>query len=140
MSNFGEKIRVGISNVAKETIHKTEEVAENATMHMKLSSLRKTRDKQFERLGRLTYKQLKTGATQAEAIAKVLGDLDKTNAAIAKQKNMIEEHRIERERRKIERQQYENEIERYEEQAIVNDIQVVVENTPMGEPINFEEM
>ncbi len=139
MGNW-DKIRAGISSVANKTIHKTEEMAETATMHMKLSSLRKTRDKQFERLGRLTYKQLKTSSSQAEAISKIISDLDKTNAAISKQRAMIEEHRLERERKKIEQQQYEEEIEKYEEQALVNDVQIVVENTPMGEPINFEEM
>ncbi len=139
MGNW-EKIRTGISNVAGKTIRKTEEVAESATMHMRLSSLRKTRDKQFERLGRLTYKQLKTGASQAEAISKVVYDLDKTNSAITKQKALIEEHKAAKERRKLEEERAESEMEKFEEQALVNEVQVVVENTPMGEPVNFEEM
>ncbi len=139
MGNW-EKIRTGIGKVAGKTIRKTEEVAESATMHMKLSSLRKSRDKQFERLGRYTYKQLKTGVSQAEAIAKIVADLDKTNSAITKQKALIEEHKAEKERRKLAEQQAEDEMEKFEEQAFVKEVQVVVENTPMGEPVNFEEM
>ncbi|MBE6577073.1 MAG: hypothetical protein E7653_02925 [Ruminococcaceae bacterium] len=139
MGNW-QKFRTSISTVAGKTIRKTEEVAETATLHMKLSSLRKSRDKLFMRLGRYTYKQLKTGASQAETISKIVSDLDKTNSAITKQKALIEEHQAEKERRKLEAQMAEDEMEKFEEQAFVNEVQVVVENTPMGEPVNFEEM
>jgi hypothetical protein len=109
-------------------------------LHIKLNSLRKSRSKQFERLGKLTYKQLKTGSSQAEAVARTVADIDMINSAIIKQKALIEEHQIEKERKKIALQQFEDEIEKFEEQAVVNDVQIVVENTPMGEPVNFEEM
>lgn len=139
MGNW-QNIRKSIKNVAGKTIRKTEEVAEGATLHIKLNSLRKSRSKQFERLGKLTYKQLKTGSSQAEAVARTVADIDMINSAIIKQKALIEEHQIEKERKKIALQQFEDEIEKFEEQAVVNDVQLVVENTPMGEPVNFEEM
>jgi hypothetical protein len=135
-----EKLRSGISKVAGKTIRKTEEVAENATMYVKLSSLRSARDKHFTALGRLVYKQTKTGNSQSEAIAKTIVEIDKANAAVAKQKAKIENYKEEKERKRLERQLAEEEMEKFEEQALVSEVQVVVENTPMGEPVNFEEM
>ena len=135
-----QKIRTGITGVAGKTIRKTEEVAENATLHIKLNSLEKKRDKQFLRLGRYTYKQLKGNNANADTIAKIVADLDATLAAIEHQKHLIEEHKAEKERRKLEEQKLEDELEKFEEQAYVKEVQVVVENTPMGEPVNFEEI
>ena len=67
MANWNE-IKKSAVGVAKTTIRKTGELAENATMQMKLTTLRAKRDDLYKNLGKLTYKQLKLGTSQAESI------------------------------------------------------------------------
>lgn len=100
-----KQIRTNVGHATKKTIRKTEELAELTAMHVKLTTLNAKRDGMFEKLGRLTYKQLKTGETQAEAIAPVIEAIDTLNVQIAKQKAKIEKARAEQARARREKKQ-----------------------------------
>ena len=92
LNDIGSKI----STAATKTIQKTEELAGTATMQVKLSMLVSKRDKTFEKLGKLTYAQLKTGDSHAEEIAAVISQIDTLGAQISKQKAKIEREKAER--------------------------------------------
>ena len=92
LNDIGSKI----STAATKTIQKTEELAGTATMQVKLSMLISKRDKTFEKLGKLTYAQLKTGDSHAEEIAAVISQIDTLGAQISKQKAKIEREKTER--------------------------------------------
>lgn len=86
-----EEIRSNVSRAADKTVKVTGEIAGNASMHVKLAHLNSKRDEQFEKLGRLTYKQLKTDTTYAEEIAAIIAQIDTLGVQISKQKAKIEE-------------------------------------------------
>ena len=95
MANWNE-IKSGVGRAADKTIKKASELADTASMHIKLKSMNvKLKDK-FETLGRLTYKQLKTGRSQAEAISSVIEDIDALRDEIKAQKQKIEDAKEER--------------------------------------------
>ncbi len=85
-----EEIRTSVGRAATQTVKTTEEIAGNASMHVKLARLMSKRDEQFEKLGRLTYKQLKTDESYAEEIAAIIAQIDTYSKQIAKQKASIE--------------------------------------------------
>lgn len=98
-----EEIRTGVKVVAKKTAQKTGEVAENASMHLKLARLISKCDEQFEKLGKLTYRQLKSdGVSYAEAIAAVIARIDALTLQIAQQKAKIEKAKAKREAERAE--------------------------------------
>ena len=98
-----EEIRTGVKVVAKKTAKKTGEVAETASMHLKLARLISKCDEQFEKLGKLTYRQLKSdGVSYAESIAAVIARIDALTLQIAQQKAKIEKAKAQREAEKAE--------------------------------------
>lgn len=100
-----KQLRTNVGHATKKTIRKTEELAELTAMHVKLTTLNAKRNGTFEKLGRLTYKQLKTGESQAEAIAPLVDNIDKLNIQIAKQKTKIEHTKAEQARARQEKKQ-----------------------------------
>ena len=52
-----KKIKSNVKNAANTTIKKTSEIAESATMQVKLTTLKSKRNTLYEKLGRLTYNQ-----------------------------------------------------------------------------------
>lgn len=125
MANWNE-IKKSATNVAKNTIRKTSELAENATMQMKLSALRVKRDELYKNLGKLTYKQLKLGTSQAESIAKTIKDLDKVSYEIAKQKEKIETVKAERELAKEQRKMEQEAADKMEEEFLMSEVQTMI--------------
>ncbi len=98
-----EEFRTGVSVVAKKTAKKTGEMAETASMHLKLARLMSKCDEQFEKLGKLTYRQLKSdGVSYAESIAAVIARIDALTLQIAQQKAKIEKSKAQREAAKAE--------------------------------------
>ena len=65
-----------VGMVASSAARKTEELAESAGKHVKLKSLESKMDSLYTVLGKLTYKQLKEGSSQADKIARVMADID----------------------------------------------------------------
>ena len=91
-----EDIRSSVGKAASNTLRTTEEIAGNATMHVKLARLMSKRDDLFEKLGKLTYKQLKMDESYAEEIAAIISQIDTLGTQIAAQKAKIEIARAEK--------------------------------------------
>ena len=100
MANW-ENIKSGVTRVASTTVKKTGELAGNASMHMKLARLMSKRDEMFEKLGKLTYVQLKTNESRAEEIAAIISQIDSLGVQIVKQKAKIEEAKAQKAQNKL---------------------------------------
>lgn len=61
---------------ANKAAKKTEEIAHIASLRFKLEGVKNKLSANFEKLGRLTYKQLKSGESQAEKISAVIETID----------------------------------------------------------------
>ena len=122
MANW-ENIKSGVSKAATKTIKKTGELAENASMHMKLARLMSKRDGLFEKLGKLTYTQLKTEESHAEEIAAVISQIDTLGLQIRAQKAKIEEAKAEKAREKVKEQSAP-----VSEEEIVAEVQAIVDD------------
>ena len=86
-------IKAEVGKAANKTAKKANELAETAAQHIKLKSMSANLSSLFEVLGKLTYKQLKSGQSQAEEIAKVLEAIDKQREDIKALKKRIEEEK-----------------------------------------------
>ena len=95
------KIKKNIGNAAEKAKKKTGEIATDASMQLKLKRLESKRDSLYEQLGRLTYRQLKTGESQAEKIAETIEGLDDVRAQHRAQSELIEKTKRERAEKKI---------------------------------------
>ena len=71
-------VRTGASRVANKAIRKTGEVADVATVYVKIKMAEAKLEGYYTSLGKLTYKQLKTGESQAEKIKPVVDGIDST--------------------------------------------------------------
>ena len=90
MANW-EKIKSSAKRMAKSAIKGTGEVADITSLHIKLRALENKRNKEYESLGKLTYRQLKTGISQAEKIAPVVDNIDTVREKIKSVASAIEE-------------------------------------------------
>ena len=79
MSEFN-KFYKKIKRTASKAVKKTGEVAEIAGKYVKLQRIDSKLSDRYEVLGRLTYKQLKTGESHAEKIALYIDSIDKLRA------------------------------------------------------------
>lgn len=95
-----EKIRKNLGDAAQKAKKKTGEIASDASMQIKLKSLESKRDALYEQLGKLTYRQLKTGESQAEKIAETIDALDDVRAKHRAQAVLIEKTKRERAEKK----------------------------------------
>lgn len=66
-----------VKSAAGKAVKKTEEVADTAAKYIRLHQIDSKLSDRYEVLGRLTYKQLKTGESQAERIAMYIESIDK---------------------------------------------------------------
>ena len=95
------KIKENIGVAAQKAKKKTSELVDDASMQIKLRALESKRNQLYEQLGRLTYRQLKTGESQAEKIASTIEGLDDVRAKIRAQAALIEKTKRERAEKKI---------------------------------------
>ena len=77
-----KEIRASVGRAANKAVRKTGEFADMASMRIKLKALELKRNEQYELLGKYTYRQLKSGESQAEKIAPVVERLDELRAKI----------------------------------------------------------
>ena len=89
MANWSE-IRESVGRAANRALRKTEELADTASMHLKLKNLEGKRESKYASLGKLTYRQLKTEETFTEEIAKLIEELDEIREKIRVVKDEIE--------------------------------------------------
>lgn len=99
MANW-ELLKLSAKRAANKAIKETGEAADIAALHIKLRTLEAKRNSEYEMLGRLTYRQLKTGVSQAERIAPVIENLDKIRGKIKKITNEIDDAKLAREERR----------------------------------------
>ncbi len=125
-----KEIKDTARRVAKGTVRKTEELAESATLQLKLTAAKSKRDAAYEKLGRLTYKQLKNGENQAEAISKVVEEIDNAAADVERLKNKIEASKAKKAQQKQERKEAKKEAEKQADEACAENVrQVISENS-----------
>ncbi len=96
MAEKWNNIKSGVERAANKTARKAGELADIASMHFKLKTANAKLCDKFERLGRLTYKQLKTEISRAEEISAVIADIDELRAEIKAMKEKIEKMKQER--------------------------------------------
>ncbi len=75
MANWNE-VRSKAKTAASKAVKKTGEVADLASMYMRVKALEHKRNTKYQALGKLTYRQLKSGESYAEQIAPVVEELD----------------------------------------------------------------
>lgn len=103
MANWNE-IKAGVERAASNTVKITGEIAQTTSMHVKLARLMAKRDELFEKLGKLTYRQLKTDESFAEEIAAVISQIDTASAQIVKQKAKIEQAKAQKAAQKAQKE------------------------------------
>lgn len=99
MANWSE-IRTTAKKTANKAIKKTGEIADVAGMHIRLKSLEAKRDAQYKQLGKLTYRQMKTGESLVGQIAPVIEKLDELREQIKRQVAEIEAEKAARKAKK----------------------------------------
>ena len=93
--------KLSAKKMARIAVKETGEAADIAGLHIKLKALEAKRNDEYEMLGRLTYRQLKTGISQADRIAPVISNLDEIRARIRKVNADIEGVKQERDNRRM---------------------------------------
>ncbi len=96
-----ELFKLSAKRAARAAIKETGEAADIAGLHIKLKSLEAKRNSEYEILGKLTYRQLKTGISQADRIAPVIENLDNIRAKIKAINAEIEATKASRQERRL---------------------------------------
>jgi hypothetical protein len=96
MANWND-IKSNVGRAANKAFKKAGELADVASLNFKLKSLKAKLSDRYEKLGRLTYKQLKTEISQAEAISEVIAEIDALREEGKELKQKIDEAKKEKE-------------------------------------------
>ena len=91
-----------VSRIANKAAKKTGELAHSASLRIKLENLKSKLSSSYEKLGRLTYKQLKTSVSQAEDISEVIATIDSLRAEISLVEKEIEDEKAKKAQEKAE--------------------------------------
>ena len=75
MSSFNEFCN-DAKRIARKAAKKTGELAHSASLRIKLEGVKNKLSSNYEKLGRLTYKQLKSDESVAEKISEVIAAID----------------------------------------------------------------
>ena len=96
-----ELFKISAKRAANTALKETSDAADIAGLKIRLKALEAKRNDEYEMLGRLTYRQLKTGVSQAERIAPVIENLDKIRLSIKRVEQQIEKTRQMRDERRL---------------------------------------
>lgn len=96
MANWNE-FRADVEKAAKSAIKKTGELADSASYHINLKKLEIRLHAAYERLGRLTYKQLKSDESEAELISETIATIDSLRAEIREIRKKLDDAKKEKE-------------------------------------------
>ena len=99
MSSFNEFCN-DAKRIARKAAKKTGELAHSASLRIKLEGVKNKLSSNYEKLGRLTYKQLKTSETQADKISAVIPEIDRLRDEVSAMRREIEEDKKRREESK----------------------------------------
>ena len=122
-----ELFKISAKRAANKALKETGDAADLAALHIKLKALDAKRNDEYEMLGRLTYRQLKTGVSQAERIAPVIENIDKVRAKIKKVTADIEDTKAARDER------------RAQDKAISAELDEIVDEIELDEAENDED-
>ena len=86
-------VRSGATRVANKAIRKTGEVADIASIYVKIKMAEAKLEGYYTTLGKYTYKQLKTGESQAEKIKPIVDGIDATREKIKLLRAKLEEEK-----------------------------------------------
>ncbi len=89
MSSFND-FCADAKRFANKAAKKTGELAHSASLHLKLEGVKNKLSANYEKLGRLTYKQLKSGESVAEKISEVIATIDSLKIDETDLKNQID--------------------------------------------------
>jgi len=117
-----EMFKLSAKRAANKALKETGEAADIAALHLKLKTLEAKRNSEYEMLGRLTYRQLKTGVSQAERIAPVIENIDTIRYRIKKVTSEIEETKLAREERRARDRAIELELEEIVDESNIDAI------------------
>lgn len=95
-----ELFKLSAKRAANKALKETSDAADLAALHIRIKALEAKRNEEYEMLGKLTYRQLKTGVSQAERIAPVIENIDKVRAKIKRVNAQIDDTRAMREERR----------------------------------------
>lgn len=101
MSTWNE-FKESAKTTANKAIKKTGELADTASIHVKIKLSNARLSAAYEKLGKLTYKQLKTEESQAEAISEVIATIDSIRADVKTLKIKLEEIKEARKNEEVE--------------------------------------
>lgn len=116
MSEWNELCKK-VKTVATKAVKKTEEIADTAAKHVRLHKIDSKLSSRYENLGKLTYKQLKTGESQAERIAAYVESIDKLRADRKALQAEIDADKAKREAEKAKKEAVEDLEEKCEEES-----------------------
>ena len=91
-----------VSRISKKAAKKTGELAHSASLHIKLENYKSKLSSSYEKLGRLTYKQLKTSVSQAEQISEVIATIDSLREDVSAVEKEIAEEKEKKAKEKAE--------------------------------------
>ena len=89
MASWNE-LREDVSSLANKAIKKTEELADSASLRIKVKVTETKLKGAYEKLGRLTYKQLRSGISQAEKISEAIATIDSLRDELTSYKVRLE--------------------------------------------------
>lgn len=95
-------IKVQIGKAANKAVKVTGEIADIASKQIKLKSYDSKLSSKYESLGRLTYKQIKCGESQAERISAVITEIDGLRVKRSELAEEIEADKVRRAEEKAE--------------------------------------
>ena len=95
-----ELFKLSAKRAANKALKETSDAADLAALRIRVKALEAKRNEEYEMLGRLTYRQLKTGVSQAERIAPVIENIDRIRAKIKKVNTLIDDTRAMRDERR----------------------------------------
>lgn len=117
MANWST-VKEGAARATNKAIRKTGEVADVAAIYVKIKMAEAKLDGYYTTLGKLTYKQLKTGESQAEKIKPIVDGIDATREKIRLLRQKIEEEKQRRKEAKAAKPEDIADIEKAIEEAV----------------------
>lgn len=116
-----------VKNAADTAVKKTSEFADLAAKYVKLHKMDSKLEERYETLGKLTYKQVKTGESQAERIAMYVESIDRIRADRKALQAEIDAEHARRAAEKAEREAAKAAEEQLLEEAAKDSVKVEIE-------------
>ena len=117
MANWST-VKDSAARATNKVIRKTGEVADVAAIHVKIKMAEAKLNGYYTTLGKLTYKQLKTGESQAEKIKPIVDGIDASREKIRLLREKLEEEKQRRKEAKAAKPEDIADIEKAIEEAV----------------------